>query len=64
MEIKERITYTESALSDRFVEFFKTFKNESGIYAYVELIDSSIYPPHHIKIDFDELTEEQGDCKK
>lgn len=64
MEIKERITYTESALSDRFVEFFKTFKNESGIYAYVELIDSSIYPPHHIKIDFDELTEELKEIVK
>ena len=32
--------------------------------AYVELIDSSIYPPHHIKIDFDELTEELKEIVK
>ena len=56
-KIKTRKIYTESALNDKFIKFFKSFKKEKN-YQYIEKIDSAIYPPHHIKIDFEDLTDE------
>lgn len=54
----EEISYTESALSDRFKEFFNTFKNIDGKYFYVNTIDELINTKHIVEINFDDFTEE------
>lgn len=50
-------SYTDSALSDKFKEFFSTFKDESKKYYYVDNIDALIIGGT-LKINSDHFTEE------
>jgi len=61
----EKITYTESALADRFSSFFKEFKNkETHNYSYVDSIDNLITTKHIFEIDYNDLTDELKEiCK-
>lgn len=56
--IMEKTIYTESAMSDRFKNFFNSFKNEDGEYQYVNSIDSLIQTNNIVKIDYNNLTKE------
>ena len=50
-------TYTDSALSDIFKEFFKSFKDNDGNYKYVDTIDDCIFNASEIEIDYDDFIE-------
>ncbi len=54
----DKTTYTESALSDRFKEFFNQFKNTDRQYFYVSTIDKLIHTNHIVEIDFNDFTNE------
>tara|TARA_B110000495_G_scaffold1954_1_gene1508 strand:+ start:736 stop:3102 length:2367 start_codon:yes stop_codon:yes gene_type:complete len=49
--------YTDSAMADRFENFFKHFK-VNGDYTYVNDIDSLIAQPHHVSIDYNDFTDD------
>ena len=55
---KETKKYTDSALNDTFVRFFKTFKTDSGEYKYLDMIQNAKHAPHKVIIDYDDLTDE------
>ena len=54
---KEAKKYTDSALNDAFVNFFKTFKRGTE-YKYISMIDAALQAPHKIMIDCADFTEE------
>lgn len=51
-------TYTDSALSDRFKDFFNRFKDSDNNYKYVDMIDSDIFQSKVTEIDYNDFTEE------
>lgn len=54
LEIK---TYTDSAISDLFKEFFNRFKKNNS-YKYIDLIDSMIIQSKIIEIDYNDFNDE------
>ena len=51
-------TYTDSALSDRFKDFFNRFKDSDNNYKYVDMTDSDIFQSKVTEIDYNDFTEE------
>lgn len=63
MTIEQKKTYTDSAISDLFRDFFNSYKNNNS-YKYVDLIDAIIVSNSPFEIDHDDLTEELQDIIK
>ena len=57
MALEEKQIYTDSALSDRFRIFFKTFKDVDGSYKYVNLIDTQLIQSRVVIIDFNDFND-------
>lgn len=54
----DSITYTESALAEKFETFFKEYKDGKGQYSYVDKIDQLITSTFIIEIDYNDFDSE------